>query len=73
VAKERLLAVYPNEMLARMWAEALEREGVRVLVKPQRAGYGGWGTDAFLPHALLVLEEYIEKARRIIQPSEDEV
>ena len=71
--RERLLAVYPNEMLARMWADVLEQEGVRAMIKPQQAGYGGWGHDSFVPHAVYVLEEYIEKARRIIQPSEDEV
>ena len=64
---EELLEVYPNEMIAQFWADILRQEGIRSLIKPQYAGYGGWGRDSFIPHALFVLGENIERAREAIK------
>ncbi len=64
---EELLEVYPNEMLAQFWADVLQQEGIRSLMKPQYGGYGAWGRDSFIPHALFVLTENIEQAREIIK------
>ena len=66
-ALEELLEIYPNEMLAQFWANVLEQEGIRSMIKPQRAGYGMWGRDSFIEHGLYVLSENIEQARVIIK------
>lgn len=64
---EELVEVYPNEMLAQLWAGILDQEGIRSMVKPQYGGYGAWGRDVFIPHALYVLGENIDRARAIIK------
>ena len=73
MSDESLVDVFPNEMLARLWADILEQEGMQSLVKPQYAGYGAWGHDSFIPHGLYVLSEHTERARGIIKDSEGAV
>lgn len=70
MSSESLVEVFPNEMLARLWAGILQNEGVPSLVKPQFAGYGAWGHDSFIPHGLYVLGEHTERARGIIEDTE---
>lgn len=67
---EELLEVYPNEMIAQFWADIVRQEGIRSMVKPQNAGYGAWGRDSFIPHALFVLSENIVQAREIIKDTD---
>ena len=68
---EELVEVFPNEMLAQLWADVLRNEGIPSMVKPQFAGYGAWGHDSFIPHGLYVLGEHTERALAIIKNSED--
>ena len=72
MSSESLVEVFPNEMLARLWADILSGEGIPSLMKPQFGGYGGWGHDSFIPHGLYVLGEHIERARDIIRDSDGE-
>jgi hypothetical protein len=64
---EERLEVYPNEMLARLWADILEQEGIGSFVKPELGGYGPFGHNSFIPHSIFVLSENIVRARAIIQ------
>jgi hypothetical protein len=72
MSSESLVEVFPNEMLARLWADILSNEGIPSFVKPHFAGYGGWGPDSFIPHGLYVPGEHIEGARDSIRDSEGE-
>ena len=65
------LEVFDNEMEARMCASILEEEGIHALVKPLGMGYGGIGSNSFVPHGVYVLTEHIQNARAIIQTSEE--
>ena len=67
---EERLEVYPNEMLARMWADILAQEGIGAFVRPALGGYGPLGHTSFIPHSIFVLSEHIVRAREIIQESE---
>jgi hypothetical protein len=66
---EERLGVYPNEMLARLWADILEQEGIGSFVKPELGGYGPLGHNSFIPHSLFVLSEHIVRGRAIIVES----
>ena len=69
---ETLLAVYPNEMLARLWADILSQDGIASVVKPQLGGYGPFGHDSFIHHGLYVMADNIERARAVIQDTAEE-
>lgn len=69
VSGEELVEVFPNEMLAQLWADVLRNEGIPSMLKPQFAGYGAWGHDSFIPHGLYVLGEHTERALAIIKDS----
>ena len=67
---EERLEVYPNEVLARMWADILAQEGIGAFVRSELGGYGPLGQTSFIPHSTCVLSEHIARAREIIQESE---
>lgn len=69
MSQERL-EVFPNEMLAHMWADILSQEGIGAFVRPELGGYGPLGHNSFIPHSIFVLSEHIVRAREIIQESE---
>lgn len=69
-SSEALVQVFPNEMLAQLWADILGNEGIPSLIKPQFGGYGAWGHDSFIPHGLYVLGKHTETALAIIKDSE---
>ena len=69
-SSEALVQVFPNEMLARLWADILGNEGIASLIKPQFGGYGAWGHDSFISHGLYVLGKHTETALAIIKDSE---
>ena len=69
---EELIEVFPNEMIAQFWSGVLIEEGIRCLVKPWSGGYGMWGQDAYLPHALYVLPDDVARARELIPKDEQE-
>lgn len=60
------IAVFRGEPLARMWAEALSREGMPVLVRSKGLGPGHWTSVVSEPHALYVLAPEEERARALI-------
>ena len=62
--------VYPNEMIARLCASILRDEGIESIVNPERGGYGMWGHDSFIAHALWVLDSDVERAKVCLQESQ---
>ena len=62
--------VFPNEMEARAWAGVLEAAGIPTMVRAEGAGYGLWGHDSFLPHALYVRPDERERAEALLPPQE---
>ena len=60
------LEVYPNEMVARLSAAFLEREGVASVVRPEQGGYGLMGRTQFIMHGLWVLSERVDEARALL-------
>ncbi|MBI2919189.1 MAG: hypothetical protein HYY01_14535 [Chloroflexi bacterium] len=66
------IAVFGAEPVARMWAEALSREGVPALVRSEGLGPGHWTAALNEPHALYVLAPEEERARALI-PQEFQV
>ncbi len=41
--------------MARLWQQRLQEEGIPCVVKSLGAGYGAWGGNTSMPHALYVL------------------
>jgi len=60
------VATFPNEMMARYWAEVLEQEGIRSVVKPLMGGYGVFGHLSFVTHGLYVLTGDEERALALL-------
>ena len=71
-ADEVEIASFDSEPIARMWAEALSREGVPVLVKSKGMGSAEWGSVVNQPHTLYVLPQEEERARALV-PQEHQV
>lgn len=61
------LGTAPNEPIGRMWADVLEDQGIRTLVKAGGAGVGAWGSAAMLEHQLFVLEPDFARAQDILR------
>lgn len=55
----------PNEVIADLWRQVLEDEGIVVLLKPAGAG-PSLGSNALSEHLLFVREDQAESARDII-------
>lgn len=66
------VATFPNEMMARYWADVLEQEGIRSVVKPQMGGYGVFGHMSYVPHTLHVLKKDEERALALLDEAEQE-
>lgn len=64
------VATFPNEMMARYWAEVLEQEGIRSVVKPLMGGYGVFGHMSFVAHGLYVLKKDEERALALLDEAE---
>ena len=64
------LATVGNEPLARMWAEVLEDEGIRAMVKPLGPGMGAWASAATFEHELYVLRSHLARAQAIVRQIE---
>ncbi|MGH2558335.1 MAG: hypothetical protein ACRDJH_04655 [Thermomicrobiales bacterium] len=60
------LATAPNEMIAGMWVEALQQEGIRAMIRPLGPGFGGWASSYNLEHTISVLESRLAEARDVI-------
>ena len=66
------VATFPNEMMARYWADVLEQEGIPGVVKPQMGGYGVFGHMSYVPHALYVLKKDEERALALLDEAYQE-
>ncbi len=64
------LATVGNEPLARMWAEVLEDEGIRAMVKPLGPGMGAWASAATFEHELHVLRSQLARAQSVVRQLE---
>lgn len=64
--REVKIATFPNEMMARYWADVLKEEDIPCMVKPLYGGYGVFGHMALMPHGLYVLPADEERARQFI-------
>jgi len=69
--KEVALATFPTWTEATMCAERLESEGIPSVLIPLGPGAGGWGSSAFVPHELRVRASDVERAREILDESEE--
>jgi hypothetical protein len=65
------VAVAPNEIVARMWQEVLQDEGIIAALKPAGPGQS-FATTALVEHYLLVLSEHAQRARAIIDEMESD-
>ena len=63
------LATAPNEIVAQLWRQELERAGIRTLAKNLGPGFGGFGTTLPLEHAVYVRAPDLERARALIAGS----
>ena len=61
----------PNEVVADLWRQVLEDEGIVVLLKPIGAG-SSFGTSALSEHLVYVREDQLELAREIIADLESD-
>lgn len=59
------LATFPNEFEARLIVQRLQNEGIPSFVKPLGGGYGGLGTNQFMPHRVYVAQEQLARAQAI--------
>lgn len=64
-------AVAPNEIVAQLWQQVLEDEGIIVALKPGGMGHS-YTSNALNEHYLLVREDQAERARSIIAELESE-
>ena len=64
------IATFDGEPLARLWEQRLQEEGIPCIVKSLGAGYGAWGGNAFLPHALYVLSGDREQAAAMLSEAD---
>ena len=66
------VAIAPNEIVADMWRQVLEDEGIIAALKPDGAGFA-FGSSALMQHFVLVRADQAERARAIIAELESEV
>ena len=64
------IATFDGEPMARLWEQRLRDEGIPCIVKSLGAGYGAWGGNAFLPHALYVLSGDRERAAAMLDEAD---
>jgi uncharacterized membrane protein YvbJ len=65
------VAVAPNEIVAKMWQQVLQDEGIVAALKPAGAGHS-FATTALVEHYVQVLSNHADRAREIIDELESE-
>ncbi len=60
------VASFGSEPLARMWAEALEREGIGVFIKTEGANIGGVITAPVADYHLMVERSQLSQAQEVL-------
>ncbi len=63
--------IAPNELVALMWQQVLQDEGIVVALKPGGMGHG-YATNALNEHYVLVRDDQAELARAILSDLESE-
>ncbi len=66
-----VIATAANEMVARLWAEYLEDQGVRCLARSRGPGMGAIGSVVFFEHELLVARPAARRAADLLEPHAD--
>jgi hypothetical protein len=59
------VAVAPNEVVADIWRQVLEDEGIIAALRPGGAG-ASFATNALNEHVVLVREDQAERAREVL-------
>ncbi|MFM9106604.1 MAG: hypothetical protein ACKOWF_07890 [Chloroflexota bacterium] len=67
-----VIAIAPNEIVARLWEAALADEGIRSLLRPLGPGYGAWASAATLEHEIAVLATDADRAREVLAALDDD-
>lgn len=67
-----VIAVAPNEIVARLWQGALAEEGIRAMLRPLGPGYGAWASAATLEHEIAVLATDAARAREVLAALDEE-
>ena len=62
------IATAPNEPIARMWAGALEENGIRCMLKGGNLGAAMYIPTITLAYQIYVLESETDKAKEILAP-----
>ena len=65
------VAVAPNEVIADLWRQVLQDEGIIVALQPQGTG-ASFASNALNQHLLLAREDQAERARAIIDELESD-
>lgn len=61
------LATAPSEVEGMMWRDAIQAEGISVMLRPGGPGAGAWASSATFEHLLYVREGDFEEARDILE------
>lgn len=61
------LATAPSEVEGMMWRDAIQAEGISVMLRPGGPGAGAWASSATFEHALYVHEEDFSEAQEILE------
>jgi len=65
------VAVAPNEVIADLWRQVLQDEGIIVALKPGGIGHA-YASNALNEHYLLVREDQAERAREVLAELEED-
>lgn len=61
------LATAPSEVEGMMWRDAIQAEGISVMLRPGGPGAGAWASSATFEHALYVRETDFDEARELLE------
>lgn len=61
------LATAPSEVEGMMWRDAIQAEGISVMLRPGGPGAGAWASSATFEHALYVRDADFDDAREILE------
>lgn len=65
------VAVAPNEIVAQLWQQVLEDEGIIVALQPGGIGHS-YSSNALNEHYILVRDDQAERARAILAELESD-
>jgi hypothetical protein len=70
ISKEPIvhIATAPNEMVANMWSEILEENGIHCLLQGGELQAAMYASPLAVPYKIYVLESEAEKAKEVLEP-----